>query len=1236
MSTTADVSCPNGIEDSYRFELMVNDTSQQNVSNNDASSCRPLQVQHSNVREVCVTIETQESLHTSNPEELQHCDTMPGLIRSQTDAEVDYGGTPSIVVQDDDIPIVNMDQRSGEVMEDNSMNEEDIPMGSEAKSFDQKEHERNFVTVLPPVMDKRLQWLLDAPQNLSFNSDLSQNTTTSMSSDISLDMLLNDRNEDPEDILMGLGFGDSVEIEDNIQRIPERFLNEPSELDGIDISGLIRENPELSSLFQSYIDSQNSSADLSVQGLNSSGTTDRSPHMSNTFCSVMNSMKFLHALQSPSRMTSNYDVENDGVHSILNAENRDFLANQGFYYSKSVTSTSSPKPTTTSAHKLFKSWSMDATERRKAFGKTRRSQHRSLSDLKEEADELTSPKAENRTGTQSFDSFGNFTSVETSTDSFDSVDSGHLGHGRRDLMAPCGVGNNGRRGSGFILPVPLPMAEDRAITNLRKQEMEIITSFPDVDGDYLVTPPLSTQSSLEHTLTAKQLHKLSTKSSTCTLLGDTDTEPISDDLTSFEVTNQDSENTFIDNENLEPTKDSDLSRSQVKFKDYDTVASHTSPVTSEDLVMADLGPSRPKSKNMDMNAIKDVLTVYFTSNALKEKTDEVSTPVTGEEEVEPVFVCDRGQQTDKLTGKRTENRQDNRTAIKVVDGSRQTCDEGTDPRANLEVLGRMESVQSDSSGFAEVDHIDMKEKVSNMGSSAESDQTNQSSATVLHDVPDRPHSPSFWSTNATPRQVFVIPSHKKALRKDASISTDDTFISPDSTLGFEKSPTVLQDQCDSGNETLSDRSVLLTIELPREWIKSGQLSGAGTEKGVISLSYQDNGSQLSPNMDTVGPDMNGSYGSIYSSASVNPLESTPFKRPVRPEWASTPNQPERQHSYLAHQHSITTKHRSRLSKISSSDESLYMPYKREFDSDTDCKRHFDSDRERHCRFADLNHSVNTSLDGSISSGTDESIEYIKLKQLVNKPVTFQQETRGSVPATKYQPKHPIKTWPSIQQRLLLQEETQLVQYALHRYKLELNILETTFLVNKQLAWDELTPDEKTELDELQHLWTEVRKEVTAMEQYLANRMAATQVGNDRFQPLLVLEVVHKMVNLLREQMYQQEIYKSKMELELDPPFQPTQQVPWWPEVSQMLWDIKQKVSEPPAMSNASSLASGSMQDLRQIIREEVQQECRDNQLWLHRELEAKEKELCQLRKEVMSHNIKEGQTKVKKYYESIV
>lgn len=337
--------------------------------------------------------------------------------------------------------------------------------------------------------------------------------------------------------------------------------------------------------------------------------------MNNSFSSIMNSMKFLHALQSPQKnIAHNYDTDNDetGLHSILNSENREWLARQGFYNVKAGVSS---KPGSNAAQKLMKALSLDATERRKAFGKSRRKQHRSLSDLQEESDETTSPKP----GLHSLDngfSFGNFTSIETSTDSFDSTDSAfkYCQGSMPEVGMLRGVGINGRRESGVILPIPLPMTEDPAITNLRKQEVEMLTSFPDADGDYFVSPPLSAQSSLEHTLTSTQLHQLSTKSSTCTLVDDG--EPITDGLPS-NPTNGESDTVVSENE-FQQNEDGE--------------ASHTN------------------SKNPDMDAAKEVLTLYFSADNKKFQLDPESSDsvhgVTKGDSFVSVFVCDRGQQTD--------------------------------------------------------------------------------------------------------------------------------------------------------------------------------------------------------------------------------------------------------------------------------------------------------------------------------------------------------------------------------------------------------------------------------------------------------------------------------------------------------------------------------------------------------------------------------------------------------------
>lgn len=71
----------------------------------------------------------------------------------------------------------------------------------------------------------------------------------------SLDMILQDRFEDPERILIGLGFGGGQESQAPIDKIPERFLSKQSTLgQGLDLSSLLEGNQELTEIFQQYND----------------------------------------------------------------------------------------------------------------------------------------------------------------------------------------------------------------------------------------------------------------------------------------------------------------------------------------------------------------------------------------------------------------------------------------------------------------------------------------------------------------------------------------------------------------------------------------------------------------------------------------------------------------------------------------------------------------------------------------------------------------------------------------------------------------------------------------------------------------------------------------------------------------------------------------------------------------------------------------------------------------------
>ena len=50
---------------------------------------------------------------------------------------------------------------------------------------------------------------------------------------------------------------------------------------------------------------------------------------------------------------------------------------------------------------------------------------------------------------------------------------------------------------------------------------------------------------------------------------------------------------------------------------------------------------------------------------------------------------------------------------------------------------------------------------------------------------------------------------------------------------------------------------------------------------------------------------------------------------------------------------------------------------------------------------------------------------------------------------------------------------------------------------------------REELEEFKFLWKEVRREITEMEQLIANRLGGLVMGNDNFNPLLALEIIHK-------------------------------------------------------------------------------------------------------------------------------
>lgn len=72
----------------------------------------------------------------------------------------------------------------------------------------------------------------------------------------SVDMLLNERSNDPEEILTNLGFGEGEEGNNPNVRIPGRFKADQSGAEGVSITEFLGDNPELSQLLQAISDQQ--------------------------------------------------------------------------------------------------------------------------------------------------------------------------------------------------------------------------------------------------------------------------------------------------------------------------------------------------------------------------------------------------------------------------------------------------------------------------------------------------------------------------------------------------------------------------------------------------------------------------------------------------------------------------------------------------------------------------------------------------------------------------------------------------------------------------------------------------------------------------------------------------------------------------------------------------------------------------------------------------------------------
>ncbi|KAK7501393.1 hypothetical protein BaRGS_00007518, partial [Batillaria attramentaria] len=163
------------------------------------------------------------------------------------------------------------------------------------------------------------------------------------------------------------------------------------------------------------------------------------------------------------------------------------------------------------------------------------------------------------------------------------------------------------------------------------------------------------------------------------------------------------------------------------------------------------------------------------------------------------------------------------------------------------------------------------------------------------------------------------------------------------------------------------------------------------------------------------------------------------------------------------------------------------------------------------------YSCASTTDSITSGSSSEILDCHKLIKLINQPTMFKgRKTR----VVHYRPKRHLREWPSLVKKKKLQEETRLAQYAVQKFKTELSIMETAVMVKYQMAFEDLSQEEREDVEELQHLWSEVRRQVMETEHLLTSRMKAIASGNDCFNSLASISVLQRvnihLLTLLRD------------------------------------------------------------------------------------------------------------------------
>ncbi|KAK3082604.1 hypothetical protein FSP39_000362 [Pinctada imbricata] len=799
----------------------------------------------------------------------------------------------------------------------------------------------------------------------------------------------------------------------------------------------------------------------------------------------MSGMRFLSAVNQSHTFSSSLESKSDNESVLQNPKNREFLEKQGYYLRHSMDKkVESPLSKTGSgpdgkATKLSKAMSLDASERRKKFHQTR---SRNFSQLETSgSDEPSDRGSYDDKRTVGFSR--SFTSFENS-DSFDSAEFNESRESPMDVFTQFSDDDLPQRSKvslGDISPGLFNRRKTFSVDSKERSSEELIE--PEEILGHATVPRTSAYSG--------GLQKIA--------------ELRKNQVNRF-MTMQDADEDYV----VSPITSPNLSKE---------------PSLESTLTVTDMQKLKKKSSTLKNDSVFDDVDGEFT--------ERETTPLASPKNV-----------TFKLGDSRSQESEypENIIFSCIIIGG----------------MGRMESIQSDSSGFADGDAVTgdavQEERASSLGSSVESDQTFRSFITVVGDQPPSPRLQviSPYSHDRNVRQEEP-PSFRKV---DVAVGTDDlnfleeipkskeevtltpggriidsrgeTVKDKPYTSSVSLTPTITYQlhQRDKEKTTLDesgeDNSVVLTIELPTEWLQNGP-SDTPPKSSVVSTLYKHIGppQNMPKNSNKVASSTNDLISSsrhhATSSNSIDHSKTLTAKRQsylsssrVHPQWSSTPsvNVAKRQIPKLSEnltRSQIVSPKRTLFSKLEE-DNRPKMPKKIAYHSEDDLlgsrplspssvsdmdefilpirsnrdNPHTYRRFNRDLSFEDSNASLLSASESCLSL-PGENMEYKKLLRLVNKPVS----------------------------KKLLEEEIHLLQKALAKYRADLNSMEMVFTVKNKMAGSDMTPDERDELEQLKQIWEEVRMEIVETEQLLEQRLAGLAVGNDQFNPMLAMDVIHK-------------------------------------------------------------------------------------------------------------------------------